>query len=234
MKYFDMNEHFKIQNRHEAEQFDILLREFYESKCHLKILPYLNLAEWFDWCQKDSENGGRIYSSIFDIKLNFIFTDFEEIGLTISWEQRGKNTDIINKSCDFNLSLDLLKHLSSYVLKYRALIDKLMGLIVLVYSPKDYDYYRKAKSRKSTFKKIFSGNKLPVDIDPDKVFAFLDEFDRKYRTPEAHATGSMRKWVLSNIFYGIDDYYEISISSWNGLIYMISEIDEIKKNNERR
>lgn len=57
---------------------------------------------------------------------------------------------------------------------------------------------------------------------------FLDQFDKKYRTPEAHATGSMRKWIFSDINLGLEDYYRISLDSWNGLINIISEIDRIK------
>ena len=226
-----MDRYFKIKNSQEAERFDSFLKEYYEDNSSFPFQPYLNLVEWYNWCQNDNENGGRIFTSVFDIKLNYIFLDFEKIGLTRSWMQRDINTDILKNKVDFNFSVELLKYLSSYVVKYRALLDKLMGLIFLCYSPNDYDQYRRAKSRKAFYKKVFINKSMPLQLDADKIFAYLDQFDTKYRTPEVHATGSMRKWIFSDIKTGFKDYYNLSLDSWNSLVYFISEVDTIKNNN---
>jgi hypothetical protein len=57
----------------------------------------------------------------------------------------------------------------------------------------------------------------------------LEKFDRKYRTPEAHATGALRNWVLNP-----KDYLEFSFDNTNykisffanDLVRMISGIEE--------
>lgn len=168
----EMSTYFNIKNRTEAEQFDKYLKEYYESNCHFPFHTYLKLIDWFDWCQ-NCDNGGKIFASIFDIKLNYIFLDLESIKCVHIWGTRDKNTNILNNVNDFKLSVDLLRHLSTYVLKYRALIDKLMGLIFLCYAPEDYDKFRRGESRKTIFKKIFANKKIPLKIDPENVFTFF-------------------------------------------------------------
>ncbi|MGM0582994.1 MAG: hypothetical protein ACQETL_20120 [Bacteroidota bacterium] len=227
-----MDSYFKIQNLAGARQFDKFLKEYYQSNSPFQFQSYLNLSEWFAWSQKNVENGGRIFTSVFDIKLNYIFLDFEKSGLTKLWGERNIDNNILNKKQDFNLSVELLKYLSSYVLKYRALLDKLMGLIFLCYSPDEYDKYRRGKSRKTLFKNTFEKKSIPLRLDPERIFMYLDQFDSLYRTPEAHATGSMRKWVFSDINTGLYNYYKLSIESWNSLVYFISEIDKIKDNDK--
>jgi hypothetical protein len=225
-----MTEYFKLNNKNEILRFESNLRTYYGTKSHFDILPYLDLISWFDFCQKNQDTGAKIFTAVLDIKISLLFVDFERTKVQQIWE--GKSDVLTSKNIleDFNyfhLSFDLLESLSTYIFKYRALLDKIMGLIVLYFSPDNYNKFRRGDSRKKLFKSIFENNSIPLNLSFQNVFEFLEQFDEKLRTPEAHAIGSIRKWVLASSEVGKLEFGLIP-KSWSNLRYIISEIDKIK------
>ncbi len=92
--------------------------------------------------------------------------------------------------------MDIYRYNSSYVFRYRALWDKIMGLLILVFVPNEYASFFGSKKKLKAFKKI--AIKIP-EIDESfitQVSKSLDEFSEKFRTPEVHGTGSLRKWAF--------------------------------------
>jgi hypothetical protein len=225
-----MPEYFKLNNSNEILRFESYLKSYYGTRSHFDLLPYLDLISWFDFCQKNQESGAKIFTAILDIKINLLFVDIERTQVQQMWE--GKSDVMTTKSIIedfdfFHLSFDLFESLSTYIFKYRALLDKIMGLIVLYFSPENYNKFRRGDSRKKIFKSIFENNNIPINLSFQNVFDFLEQFDERLRTPEAHATGSIRKWVLAASNVGTLEFGLIP-KSWSNLIYIISEIDKIK------
>ncbi len=89
--------------------------------------------------------------------------------------------------------LDLFGVASSFVLRYRALWDKLMGVIVLIICPDMNEDYVSSNSKKKQFTKILKqkGGKWPLYALG--VSEAISEFDNRFRTAEAHGAGKIRK-----------------------------------------
>ncbi|HKI87756.1 MAG TPA: hypothetical protein VKA38_01930 [Draconibacterium sp.] len=221
-------ESFKLENSLEVKLFESELKKYYEYKMErFPYLTYFNLVKWFDHCKKNKDDG-RLFTMILDIKLNFIYLDIDFIEAGNIFYKRLENdldSDKIIMNGNFKESLDLLHVLSDYVTRYRALMDKLMGLLVILFAPKDYEKYRRARSRKNKFKNIFKETDLPININIEALFNFLEKFDSKYRTPEVHSTGSLRKSVLLSAEKGYKEIRRMKGESWFNLISLISEID---------
>jgi hypothetical protein len=86
--------------------------------------------------------------------------------------------------------------MSSFVLRYRALWDKVLGLLVLLTAPRDYDRFASAKSRKKSFKRIVETS-VPALQPIVGLLVELQRFDDHFRTAEAHGSGTLRKWTFS-------------------------------------
>jgi hypothetical protein len=72
-----------------------------------------------------------------------------------------------------------------------------MGILVLLYSPKDYGGFVEAKSKKKTFRKIATKTGNIPEGFVNGLEELLTNFDNKFRTAEAHGTGVLRKYSFS-------------------------------------
>ena len=81
-----MNNYFKLNNREEVVKFDIFLKNYYAKKSSFTWHGYLDLVKWFDLCIKNKNNGGRVFISILDIKINLIFLEIEMNTSITTWE----------------------------------------------------------------------------------------------------------------------------------------------------
>lgn len=223
---------FTINSCDEAERFSQLLNRFCKVNNLGSGLPKDYLQRLYKICQTH-ENGDRIFNAIVDLELNFVFMAknfFQSAGI---WNERFspgklKGGSILEDFMKFQGKLNILEGLSSFSFRSRAFWDKYMGILVLIYSPTNYDKFSKAKSRKKKFKSLASewnnfsnsiqnsliqtmqgsinynelkeihakGRLFPYPF-LDIFFSIIDHLDNQYRTPEAHGTGSIRKWSLS-------------------------------------
>ncbi len=221
--------YFKIESLEASELFEKSLRDYYKkitnSDCYL---PYFNLKDSYLNCKKN-ETDGRLFTIIFDIKLNLTFLDInyvEAIRTCFIRKNSSPELNILKNSEVFDRGINHLKITNEYVLRYRAIMDKIMGLMVFLYAKSEYDNFRKSQSRKKKFQKLFEKNKIPFFLNFVNVYSFLEDFDKKYRTPEVHSTGSLRKQILLPIEESFEYSYEIVNKSWHNLIYLISELDK--------
>lgn len=227
-----MSNHFKLENLKEVKQFEKNLSQYCEVNCHFGYSPYLGLEDWYKYCIVQNEIGGKIFTSILDMKFHFIFLDFDMVKAIKSWERIFKDRESVNIIEDyssFEETIKILEHFSNYVLRYRAIWDKLMGLIVLLDVPEKSDSFRSSKSRKKSFRKLCNEFKGKIKVDGERLVKFLEDFDNEYRTPEAHGTGKMRKWILDpskyRNFYFDNPSYKLTTEYWNTLIYFIGDIE---------
>ena len=143
----------------------------------------------------------------------------DHIGINGTWGQyfsRGKHEggSVLDSKEKFFGKMEIQKYSTSYVLRYRALWDKIMGFLVLLFSSSDYDSFIQAKSRKTKFKTIAQKiTQIPNDL-VQQIDVFITLFDDSYRTAEAHGTGVLRKYnFLMNDF--LDDPINEFIGYWN-------------------
>jgi len=92
--------------------------------------------------------------------------------------------------------IELHRAIASFVLKYRAMWDKIMGFLILTIVPEAYENYMQAKSRKKRFKDIFSKLDSGAAWFAEEIHTKITSFDDKYRTAEAHGTGVIRKYAF--------------------------------------
>jgi len=193
------NEPFTLKNREEVSKFEMVLQSYCSKyKCEL---PHISLENAHDFLQH-SEHGGRIFSALLDIKLNFIIVlqDMHEAGAI--WnnnfsKDKIKEVSILDIKELFIAKMEIHRFNSNFILRYRAVWDKIMGLLILLLSPEKYDSFCKSKSKKKSFKKITLESKSLSEEFITNILKSLENFDNKFRTAEAHGTGSLRKWSFN-------------------------------------
>jgi hypothetical protein len=189
--------YFKLRTRLEVQRFEELLHS-YERAHFQAALQHVSLVGTFDALQ-DHTDGGRIFTAFLDIRINFSLLHAETHGIAAIWNARfskGKleGGSVLDSPEKFFGKMDIHRFSSGFVLRYRALWDKIMGLLIWVYAPERYDTYRRAKSRRKSF---LSLSRTIPQIGADTASAIcqnLEQFDNTFRTPEMHGTGSLRKW----------------------------------------
>jgi hypothetical protein len=127
--------------------------------------------------------------------------------------------------------MDIHRFNTSFVLRYRALWDKVMGLLVLMDAPQYYDQFMKAGSRKKEFIKIAKAQKICEEVFIDELVDLLTTFDNKFRTSEAHGAGVLRKYsfLMESM---IDNPQGDLVNYWNRLNQFIANYGKVFRSNE--
>lgn len=155
------------------------------------IFPLLDLEEWF--CNHPQH--GKIMASLVDLKLTWFFTDSDFVSACLVYQDklhfRRLPSYTYNEIAASRISF--LNHANSFVLRCRAFWDKLMGLLLLIFAS---DYPNSGSGKRSPRKRFLK--RAPNFLEHESVdsIASLLTLLNDHRTPEAHADGSMREWVL--------------------------------------
>jgi hypothetical protein len=192
--------YFTLETREQVERFAYLLNEY--SKSRVQEPPdHISLVRVFDELRK-RKDGGRIFTALLDLYINFHFID-EEIksiaGTHNEQFSKGKleGGSILDSRAKFFGKMEIHRYATSFVLRYRALWDKLMGFFVLYFAPSEYEKFLNADSRKKKFRQI-AANIPELQLDyVNTLLDYIEKFDNKFRTPEAHGPGTVRKWSLT-------------------------------------
>jgi hypothetical protein len=189
---------FKLKTRDEVIVFENLLSDYTSEKIGCSI-KHISLLDAFDKLQHH-ENGRKIFTALYDIQINNVLLNCDVEIIANLWnkllqENRNKGS-ILDSKDNFFDKMDIHRFSTSFIFRYRALWDKIMGLYVLIVAPNDYDNFIKSKSRKSQFKKIMTKVSFPKKTI-EGIEKILTDFDDKFRTAEAHGTGQIRKMSLS-------------------------------------
>lgn len=175
-----------------VRQFDKELRSV-KGVGHLHI----NLEKAWKACQNHPSRN-RLFSSVIDMQLYVACLNLEIVAIA-----QHVNADI-RKKCDLDISsnvgkleerLYLFEDTTNFVLRYRALWDKLMGVVVLLLDPKKYDQFVSSRSRSKSFVKLLS-SRTHLASYAQEVSGTIKHFDERFRTVEAHGSGRMKKLVF--------------------------------------
>lgn len=222
-------ETFNLNTRDAVIRFDTLLDSHINKKANFS-LKHISLIEAYDHLQP-LPDGGRTFSALLDFKINFLllFLDLNDIGCT--WNQlfskgKLKGGSVLDSEVKFFGKMNIHRSNTAYVLRYRALWDKLMGLILLVYAPNDYDAFANAKSKKRTFAKLAEKHQFATPEFLENLSNLLTKFDNTFRTSEAHGTGVLRKYSFTMENLNQNPQIEL-IHFWNALLDFVAKFGKI-------
>lgn len=230
---------FILATRSEVQQFESQLAEYVNTRANF-ALPYISLLDAFDAVasRNDSE---KVFTALVDIVINFNLAWCDQIASARAWSELVDNqkvdTPLLEDATIFLSRMDIHRFSTAYIFRCRALWDKIMGFLILYFDPSHYEDFAAAKSKRRTFKKIAAaGSYIPCEY-LTQLDSLINDFDNRFRSPEAHGTGSLRKWSLSHQA-GINNPQISLASSWNqiaplliliGLIFTPSKFSELIK-----
>ncbi len=220
------NVEFNLKEVSDVQIFEKMLNNFIKEETYTPFnIPY-SLVDCFN-NYSSHKNGIKIFTAIADISINFtlIYADVTKIGIV--WNNnfsKGKleGGTILDSQLKFDGKMKIHRYYTSFIFRYRAIWDKLMGLLILKSSENDYELFLKAKSKKKFFKNWAKTNSID-EIYIDLLMTLLSNFDDKFRTAEAHGMGKLRKHTLSMQIMSENIQIEI-IDYWNKLLKEIAKI----------
>lgn len=218
-------ETFTLKSHEEVVRFEELLDSYVVARAQFP-LKHISLTDAYDYLQSNS-NGGRIFSALLDIQISFLLLYLDSNSVGATWNglfSKGKleGGSVLDSNAKFFGKMDIHRFNTAYVLRYRAIWDKLMGLIVLMHAPNDYESFTGAKSRKKMFAKIAEKHKFAKPEFIDKLNDLLTRFDNTFRTSEAHGTGVLRKYSFTMESMAENPQIEL-IEFWNAMNGFIAE-----------
>lgn len=222
---------FSLNNKEEVKRFSELIERYVNEETHLPFHG-IDIPRWFDKCMAmEEEKGGKLFPAILDLKITFAFVYIDFYKTIPGYEAlNSKETpNIMSDPALFKQKTALLHDNIDMAIRFRTFYDKLMGVLVLMYCPDNYKKLGKPSknkpgSRKADFKKYMDGY---IDSESlDSLYTTISELDDKFRTPEIHQTGRMRKWVLG----GRDSFLDNAISLggyFNNILNLAIWFDEL-------
>ena len=237
-----MNEDFfTLNSRQEVIRFVDLLQNHERNRVQV-VHNYFPLVKAYDYFLM-KKDGRQSFTSILDIYINFTMLKHDLMTVGCVWngffsKNKLEGGSILDSQVKFSAKMDIHQAFSSFILRYRALWDKIMGFLVLFFIPEGYDNFVSAKSRKKAFRKIVENDQI-ISQKINTIFnrpyiKLLEEielFDGIYRTPEAHGTGALRKWSLS-MQSMLENPSGDLIGYWNIINQIIANIGNLFDNEE--
>ncbi len=190
---------FHIRSSDDARTLDQRLRHWSEETDQY-IPDHLSLEVAYNALANRPDHT-RIMAALFDLYVTWIFSVLDYMkcfsALRDMNREGASHHSILQSQLAFNCRIASLSFYTSYVLRLRAVWDKLLGLYVLLVEPRAYDDFSRSKSRKTAFKKFASRHDVFPNGFGEKVAHAISILDDEFRTAEAHGTGRLRKHVLA-------------------------------------
>lgn len=190
---------FQLKDPEETARFERLLDEYRQRRglhpyCHLPLAQAHKVLV-------EIPEGGRLFVSLFDIQLSRTFLNEELNAITDVLnrdvrERRSSDHSILADLDFFAERVDLHRACTNFVLRYRALWDKVMGVLVLLLCFEEYDKFSGANSRLRAFGEIMRRTNALPENECQKIKKCVSDFNDRFRTAEAHDSGVLRKWSL--------------------------------------
>lgn len=228
-------EAFSLNSREEVVRFESLLDRYIEAKQGFSP-RHISLAKAYDYSMGNSDSG-QIFAAVLDIYISYLLIALDSSQVGATWNEffsKGKleGGSVLDSQEKFFGKMNIHRFNTAYVLRYRAIWDKLMGLMVLIYAPSEYNSFMKAKSRKSRksrFIKIVSKCNLADQTFIDDINSLITDFDDTFRTSEAHGTGVLRKYSFAMESMAANPQIEL-IGFWNVLNSFICNLGKTFSN----
>lgn len=215
---------FSLKNQEEVARFNDLLNGYVYDKTHISFTA-ISLHRWYDKCMS-TPRGGRLFTALIDLKITvaFLFVDSIKAAPDRDSLNREDDNDILADSALFRKRLEMLHKNIDLATRYRAFYDKYMGVLVLTLCPENYDSFLKADSRKKDFCKRMAG--YIDESNLRSLMTSISHLDDRFRTPEVHQTGRMRKWIFSSRDLFLDNEIELT-GYMNDILNLSIGLDEL-------
>lgn len=219
---------FALHSREEAERFDTLLLRYGTVSTGLSY-SHISLSKAWDFLH-ERVDGGKVFTALLDLILTVQFVESELLNIGAIWNANfspGKleGGSILDSEQKFIGKMTVHRHATGFVLRHRAAWDKIMGLLLLLTAPDKYEQFANAGSKKKAFKRLAPSLGISEE-QMSVIISNLQTFDDRFRTSEAHGTGTIRKWSLT--MQGLDENPMVDlIGYWNQLNRMMVAIGEM-------
>ncbi|MBD2095848.1 hypothetical protein H6F90_11880 [Trichocoleus sp. FACHB-591] len=227
-----MTNSFKLETREEVELFERRLNEYMISTVGTSTWP-ISLVTAYDQMQGRNDLG-HVFAALIDLYLSFILVSADSMKIAGIWNEISSKGNLESGSAldspeIFFGKMEVHRYSTSYVLRYRALWDKIMGFLVRLLAPDQYDKFFSAKSRKKEFKNIaLKIQEIPDEL-VEQISVFVTLFDDSFRTAEAHGTGTLRKY--SFLMEPVQENPQIQLLGyWNFVNEMVTQMGGYLKN----
>jgi hypothetical protein len=225
---------FHISCAEEATRFDNA-QAAYRASIGLSPWPHFSIREAFE--AFDGDYGKRIFAALMDLQLQHTILehDLQVIRTELNTdycdaERKSRNvlTDLF-----FARRMRLYQAASNCTLRTRAIWDKIMGVLILILSPSEYESWLRKDSRKSAFGKLAEPWGEYGGKTAERIQRVVSSLDQRFRTAEAHGTGRLRKWVFATQI-GEDDPFEELLLHSNELAEDLSTITFVIRTTKAR
>ena len=194
-------------------------------------LPYINIEKVYSKLHDKGNQGSRLIAAFVDLKVNFTSLLIDSFISGAKWNEQvkikiGNDESLLDNSKLFLLKLEVHMNEANYIPRYRAMWDKIMGILLLLQSEDLYEKYNSSKSRKKAFKKLSINSTLYDSEFVEYVQSHIQYFDDNLRTGEIHRFGSLRKYFSLKNPHNEEPYLKLR-SSWNYMIEILSQLDKI-------
>lgn len=183
-------ETFPLESVEDIRRFERCLDSYAKTKTRGFAVAHFSLAEAFISLQGDPE-GGRMFAALVDIRLSLVLLACDAVALG-GWANKVMPREPTDDQ-SFEVRMGMHAHGNSFILRFRSLWDKFMGLLILRFAPQEYDRFSSAKSKKAVFRKVMCHHAALPDGFVALAESIVQRFDDTHRTSEAHGTGSLRK-----------------------------------------
>lgn len=226
---------FQLSSREEVVAFENRLQEF-SLRERIGPLRQISLVDAYDVFEARGDRQ-QLVTALLDLVVSYCMLRLEvrdSLGIWKSHFGEGgfQSGSILESDLAFSLRMHIHRFDSSFVLRYRALWDKLMGVYVLVFEPGYYKTFHKVRSKKKAFLKAASQQGSSLGFFARDLLDLLTAFDNNYRYPEAHNTGKIRKWTLIIEPYEGSPQHELNVF-WLRLDSALEELGDIFRGVER-
>jgi len=219
---------FRICSVEEAAKFEERLCKSEQSKWHRRLTE-LSLPNAYEQFEGD-KNGARLFAAFFDLRLASSMSNEEVYGFGPNWFEYFFSTQIdgrgvLDSEEEFEAKLKSYGHQTAFILRFRALLDKIMGFLVLLKTPEEYDRFVSSRSRKKAFGKLFDA----LELDPEilkSIDTSVEVIDSNFRTAEAHGTGVLRRHVFQ--VNALDsEHRDILLIQWKAVTDVVNKLPTI-------
>lgn len=225
-----MSNKFELKNRDEVIIFEKYLHNYCQKRSNSSYPKYISLVPAYEQLHS-RRDGGRIFTALLDLHISFILTYDDVVEIANIWNNnfsKGKleKGSILDNEHKFIGKILIHRYFTSFVLRYRALWDKIMGLLILFFLPDKYDKFISADHRRKKFNILAKEITVLNEELILQINQTINEFDNKFRTSEAHGTGVLRKWTF--LMESMDENPQIEIIKfWNAISKMVGNIGRL-------
>ena len=215
---------FKVDSIEDARQFDEFLAEYQKSR-QASVIGHIFLEHVFA-VLKDHPEKGRLVAYFIELQLqhSLLNCDLCEIASLLGQKTSGAEVE------NFCHRVSLLRANSDFIFRYRAIWDKIMAIVILLRVPDRFQKFVTADSRKKYFFKVEKETGLIPREFVDHVIETTTAFDNKYRTEEAHGSGSTRKWSSGQLPDDDESPQYDMFWAWNSLNEVIAKLRDAFSN----